>query len=230
MNTSSPRPASASRRLSSAEQTRLALVRAGLRLFGQKGFEATSTREIAAAAKANIGSIAYHFGGKDGLRAACADHIVATIGGLAEQALGSFLKEADAASPEEAEAILTRTVETMVGFVVARPEAGEIVPFVLRELSHPSSALDRIYEGVFDPVHRALCRIWAAATGEEAESERTRLTVFTIIGQVVYFRIGREAVKRRMGWAEIGRREAAAVAEVAKGNLAAIIARRRSGR
>lgn len=230
MNAPLSRPRSDARRMTSAERTRMALVKASLRLFGQKGFDATSTREIAAAAKANIGSIAYHFGGKEGLRAACADHIVATMGGFAEQALGRFLRDAEAASPEEAEAILTGGIETMAGFVMARPEAGEFVPFVLRELSNPSSALDRIYEGIFEPVHRALCRIWEAATGEEAESERTRITVFTIIGQVIYFRIGREAVKRRMGWADIGRREAGAVAEVAKRNVAAIIAERRSRR
>ena len=60
----------------SAEQTRQALIRAALKLFGAKGFDGTSTREIAAAARANIGSIAYHFGGKEGLRLACADFIV----------------------------------------------------------------------------------------------------------------------------------------------------------
>ena len=68
--TSSPTP---------AEQTRKALVLSALRLFGTQGFDGTSTREIAAAAKANIGSIAYHFGGKDGLRMAAADHIVETM-------------------------------------------------------------------------------------------------------------------------------------------------------
>ena len=87
---------------------------------------------------------------------------------------------------------------------MASPEAGEIVQFVLRELSHPTAALDRIYAGVFEPTHRRLCRIWEQATGEPAESEATKLTVFTLIGQVIYFRIGREAVLRRMGWREIG--------------------------
>ncbi len=82
----------------------------------------------------------------------------------------------------------------MVGFIVASPQAGEIVQFVLRELSHPTAALDRIYAGVFEPTHRRLCQVWEQATGEAAESEATRLTVFTLIGQVIYFRIGREAV------------------------------------
>jgi hypothetical protein len=118
----------------------------------------------------------------------------------------------------------------MVGFIVASPEAGVIVQFVLRELSHPTPALDIIYDGVFEPTHRRLCRIWAEATGEEAESERTRITVFTMIGQVIYFRIGRAAVMRRMGWSDIGAKEASTIAGVARSNLAAILDGRKEER
>jgi hypothetical protein len=107
--------------------------------------------------------------------------------------------------------------------VVVSPEAGAIVQFILRELSQPTAALDIIYEGVFEPTHRRLCQIWAAATGEDADSERTRIAVFTMIGQIVYFRIGRIAVMRRMGWSEIGTREAAAIVAVARDNLAAML-------
>ncbi len=208
---------------SAADQTRLALVRAGLRLFGSKGFDGASTRDIAADANANIGSIAYHFGGKEGLRAACAAHIVDTIRGIAGQALAAAPPN-DAAT---ARAMLGGALEQMVGFIVARPEAGEIVQFVLRELAHPTSALDLIYEGVFAPMHVRLCELWSLATGEPADAERTRITVFTLIGQVVYFRIGREAVKRRMGWSEIGADEAARIVAVARANLDAILSARR---
>jgi hypothetical protein len=114
----------------------------------------------------------------------------------------------------------------MGGFILAQPQAGEIVQFVLRELSHPTAALDRIYNGVFEPTHRRLCQLWEQATGEPAESERTRLTVFTLIGQVIYFRIGREAVMRRMGWHDIGAAEAAKVVAVTTDNLSAILAAR----
>ncbi len=209
----------------SAEQTRLALVRAGLALFGAKGFDGTSTREIAALAEANIGSIAYHFGSKEGLRAACADHIVAAIEHMAAGALDRFSADMeDMVSPAVAQEAFAEALERMVNFVVARPEAGEIVQFVLRELAHPTAALDRIYSGVFEPTHRRLCQLWQHATGEPAESDRTKITVFTLIGQVVYFRIGREAVMRRMGWAEIGPAEAGAITAVARANLDAILA------
>ncbi|RRH95092.1 DUF1956 domain-containing protein [Mesorhizobium tamadayense] len=213
------------REASPADQTRVALVHAALKLFGRQGFDGTSTREIAAEAKANIGSIAYHFGGKEGLRAAAADFIVETIQGIAGQALGTP-QAAAPSNPEAARAQLFAALERMVGFVVASPQAGEIVQFVLRELSHPTAALDRIYAGVFEPTHRRLCQIWEQATGEPAESEATRLTMFTIIGQVIYFRIGREAVMRRMGWREIGDKEAAKVVAVASDNLRAMLAAR----
>jgi AcrR family transcriptional regulator len=214
---------------SAADTTRAALVRAALKLFGRQGFDGTSTREIAAEAKANIGSIAYHFGGKEGLRAAAADYIVDTIQTIAGQAMGSP-QAATASDPEAAQAQLFAALERMVTFIVASPQAGEIVQFVLRELSHPTAALDRIYDGVFEPTHRRLCLIWEQATGEPAESEATRLTVFTLIGQVIYFRIGREAVMRRMGWHDIGAAEAAKVVAATSGNLSAILAARKGQR
>src|SRR3954464_5992735 len=103
----------------SADQTRQALIRAGLKLFGAKGFDGTSTREIAAAANANIGSIAYHFGGKEGLRAACANFIVETIQTVAAQALK--LDEARPKGEAAAAARLNMAIERMVTFVVAAP-------------------------------------------------------------------------------------------------------------
>ncbi|RUZ78665.1 DUF1956 domain-containing protein [Mesorhizobium sp. M7A.F.Ca.US.006.01.1.1] len=212
-----------------AEMTRAALVQAALKLFGRQGFDGTSTREIAAEAQANIGSIAYHFGGKEGLRTAAADFIVETIQTVAGPALGNAQAPAPV-GPEAAQAQLFAALERMIGFVVASPQAGEIVQFILRELSHPTAALDRIYDGVFEPSHRRLCQLWEQATGEPAESEATRLTVFTLIGQVIYFRIGREAVMRRMGWTDIGAAEAAKVVAVTSGNLRAILAARKGAK
>lgn len=212
---------------SPAEQTRAALLRAGLRLFGRKGYEGTSTREIAALARANIGSIAYHFGGKEGLHLACADFIVETIQSIARPA---FAEVATAATPEDASAGLKRSVERIVGFFVASPEVGDFAQFILRELSVPGPAFERIYEGAIRPTHTRLCHIWEQATGEPAESDATRIRIFTMIGQVVYFRIAREAVLRRMEWTDIGLEEARSIADVAVGNLDALLAQRKDRR
>ena len=218
-----------SARMTSAERTREALIRAGLRLFGRQGFDATSTRALAAEAGANIGSIAYHFGSKEGLRTACAQYIVDKVSELADRTLGDLASEAaGTSSSEEARALLIQALQAMVGFTVARPEAGDMVQFLLRELSYPTGALDVIIAGVFDPMHKRLCALWAAATGEPADSERTKITVFTIVGQVLYFRIAQVPVMRRLGWTAIGPREAASVADVIAANLASILDARKT--
>ena len=214
-----------------AGETRAALIQAALRLFGQKGFDGTSTREIATAAGANIGSIAYHFGGKEGLHTATADHIVETIQVVAAQAIGHANTPAfDPADAQAARDQLFALLEHMMGFFVVRPEAGDIARFVLREMSQPSTALDRIYEGVFEPLHKRLCLAWERVTGQTAESETTKLLVFTMIGQVVYFRIAGEVVMQRMGWNDMGDQEAAKVLGIVRDNLDAILTSRKDGK
>jgi AcrR family transcriptional regulator len=50
-----------------AEDARLRLKQAGLRLFAAQGFARTSTRELAEAASVNVAAISYYFGDKAGL-------------------------------------------------------------------------------------------------------------------------------------------------------------------
>lgn len=209
--------------ISGAEQTRASLVRAALQLFGRQGFAGTSTREIAAAANANIGSIAYHFGGKEGLRIAVADHIVETIRTIATEA-EARTPVTDELTGDAAEQAMISMIEGMFGFFVLQPAAGEIVPFILREMAAPSPAFDRVYSGVIEPLHRRSCQLWQAATGEDADSEETRIHVFMMIGQIIYFRLAREAVRRRMGWETIGPPEGYRIAALAVENFKVLLA------
>lgn len=71
---------------------------------------------------------------------------------------------------------------------------------MLGEMGAGGAVLDHVYETLIEPKHRELCALWAAATGQEAESEAVRLAVFAFIGQIVYFRIARPLVDRRMNW------------------------------
>ena len=177
-----------------------------LKLFGSQGFGATSTREIAASGQGQYRFDRLSFRRQGRAACACADYIVETIQSIAGPALAEAATSTKDA--ESAQARLSVAIERMVSFLVASPEAGDIAQFVMRELSQPSAALDRIYAGVFEPTHRQLCQIWQQASGEDADSEAAKITVFTLVGQIVYFRIAREAVMRRLGWAGIGPKEA----------------------
>lgn len=195
------------------------LVAAALHLFGRDGFEATSTRALAARAGTNISSIAYHFGGKEGLRLACADAVAAAIGRVAQ----AIPADPGALSRDQARRILRRLMRRIVTFLVT-PAAADVVGFLLRELAIPDSpVLDRLYATLIEPRHRALCLIWAAATGAEPDSEDTRLAVFSLFGQAAYFRLAAPLVQRRMGWSGYSRRDARAIQRRLLANLDAML-------
>lgn len=201
------------------EGTRQALILAGLRLFGRQGFAATSVRQLAQEAGANIAAITYHFGGKDGLRTACAEEFGRRMGA----AMGARVVSDDA-SPEGARDELRAIIRAMVGFLLGAEGASEMVPFMLRELAEDGPGIDIVYRGFAEPTHRRLCLLWARSTGGEAEDESVKLSVFALIGQLMYFRIGQPIVTRRMDWAAIGPNEARQITDRILRNLDAMLA------
>ena len=188
------------------EDTRAALIAAGLHLFGRNGFPGTSTREIAARAGANLASIRYHFGGKEGLRAACAAMVAERI----RQVL-AVAAEPEPATAEEARRVMEEQLIRAVRFFCLEPAAEDAVAFMLREVTEAGPMLDQLCTTFMLPVHRDFCRLWSLATGAEADSAETRLRVFAMIGQVLYFRIARPVVCRGMGWSDIAGEEARAI-------------------
>jgi AcrR family transcriptional regulator len=165
-------------RSTGAGGTRSAIIEAAMRGFAEKGFASTSTREIAAAARTNVASIAYHFGGKEGLRTACAEAVVDLLGGVVQQAQAQEPPD----DPQAARSALTTLVRGFATFLLLEPQARTVVGFMLRELSEPSPALDLIYERLFQSAHQRACTIWGIATGRDPESAAVRLGVFATIG------------------------------------------------
>lgn len=201
------------------EGTRQALILAGIRLFGRQGFSATSVRQLASEAEANIAGIAYHFGGKDGLRTACAQEFGRQMGA----AMGAQPVSEDA-SPEAAHEELRAILRAMLGFLLGAGGASELVPFMLRELAEDGPGVDVVYQGFAEPAHRRLCVLWARATGRDSEDEGVKLAVFALIGQLMYFRIGQPIVTRRMGWTETGPAEIRRITDCIMRNLDAMLA------
>ena len=203
----------------SDKSTKDQLIAQAMRLFGQKGFEGTSTREVARAANANIGSIAYYFGGKDGLRMACAE----LIGGQIGKVVGFAMDRKQVQTPEEAAEALEEVLRGLLRYLSSQPDARDKARFILRELSNPGMVLDMIYNALFLPMHKRACGLWALATGAEAESEETRIAVFSLIGQAVYFLIAQPIVLPRMEWERLGPEEAETIGNILGRNLQAAI-------
>lgn len=59
---------------SKGERTRMAVLEAAVRLFGERGYDGASLRDIETAAKVNRGIVTYHFGSKANLWKAMFNH------------------------------------------------------------------------------------------------------------------------------------------------------------
>ena len=212
--------------------SREALIRAATIRFGEEGFAAAPIRAIAADAGVNLSLISYYFGGKQGLYEACARDIAGRLSAIAGRAILPFGGEAaELPPPDMALAVIERAISAMVDFLVRDEASHAVTRFIMRELGNPGLVVDILYDDVMHPVHTAACRLWAAATGGEAESAAVKLAVFSLIGQIVYFRIARPVVMRRLGWQEMGEAEAEAVKTAVIANLhaAAAAARQENG-
>lgn len=201
-------------------KTRSALIAAALELFSQKGFDATGTREIAAAASANIAAISYHFGGKDGLRLACAEEIANRIKALS--GLDALPAPADL-TPDAAAKALEGMAAAVVRQILTQQQARDIFGYVLREFTTGSVALEHVFARLLVPLHAQVCGYWGRATGADPASTETRLAVFSLIGQAVYFRVAEPLVLKRMGWAEMREPEVQAIAATLATNMRAAI-------
>jgi len=108
------------------------------RLFGLKGYENTSLRDITAEAQVNLAAVNYHFHTKDALLDAV---IARRVGPVNKRRLDML----DAAGPDPTvEQILTAFLEPVLDIGLE-----SAVPLVGRILSSPDLFLDRVYKRHF---------------------------------------------------------------------------------
>lgn len=159
--------------------------------FASKGLDGASTRSIAAKAGTAMSSITYHFGGKEGLYLAAADHIAAQMGGDVANAFPADGVPADL-TPQQARAtlhdMLVRFIEKMAGEQSAAHSL-----FIVREQMEPTEAFERIYGGMMGKMLDVLVELICLATGRRDETT-AQLTAITLMGQVIVLRSSRATV------------------------------------
>lgn len=168
------------------------LLDVAIREFGAKGLDGASTRGIAAAAGTAMSSITYHYGGKEGLYLAAADHIASKM--MNEPARELLERATAAQTPQEARdgihAILGQFIERLL-----EPDDNEWSLFISREQTSPTAAFDRIYEGAMGRVIEPMVDLVCRATGL-CDPLQSRLVVISMVGQVLILKSGQATCRR----------------------------------
>lgn len=190
--------------VSRGEAARRRILSAALKAFGEKGFKAATTREIAAAAGVNLPALKYYFGGKEGLFLACAREIAtgyaARMGpaaGAAAQALLHPLPVADARMH------LKAVIGALAERLLTDREAELWTAFALREMADQGPAFDLLYAEVWAPGIELTAQLAARARGESHPSEGARIQALTLISSLTAFTVARSVALRAMGWSDI---------------------------
>lgn len=175
VRTTRPRP-----QRSDGEQTRERLMHAALRLFAQRGFEKTSTREIAEAAGSNLAAIKYYFGDKAGLYRT----VFFEMQGKPEDEIARY------ADPSLSLAQALRGFYT--GFVEPLREgdtAQQCIKLHAREILEPTGLWQQeITEGI-QPMHEALIDVLARHLGIAAPDDELRRLAICLAGLGVHLHI-----------------------------------------
>ena len=171
------------------EETRARIIAVALRLFGDRGFDGVSTREIAEEADVNPPALQYYFDSKEGLYCACAEHVADRVLAASEPMLARaerlLAEKAPAMALVEAYCAISESIiELMFG-----PEGAVWSAFLGAEQAGfgPGKAYPIFRERFLDRADRALSSIVSRLSGDDAPLDEARLRVAAINGQYMVF-------------------------------------------
>jgi len=187
------------------------LIEVAIEQFGQNGMSAVGTRAIADAAGLQMSAITYHFGGKEGLYRACAEHIAARMGEhLAPVLAHAGAEDTDSGDAAGAHAAILAILGGLVT-VMMRDEVASIARFVVREQMNPTPAFDIIYDRAMQRVVERMSVLLQRVARGALNTEELRVRSIALLGQVFAFRFARAALMRATGWEFVGPCETEAV-------------------
>jgi len=198
------------------DDLRLRLLEAAIAVFGRHGFDGASTRMLASAAGVNLQAIPYHFGGKEGLYLAAADHIGMKIEahvGPTAMKIRARLAAQPSGTPlpaDEVRPLLAEMLETAARLMVGE-ESAAFARFIVSEQMEPTAAFERLYGKVMSPLLETARQLVGALIGANPESETVRLRTIATLGQILVLRVAHAAVMRQLRWTSVGADEFAAI-------------------
>ncbi len=143
------------RKAEQAERTRQALIDAAIRLFGERGYRATSIKAIAEAAGITHGVIPFHFGSKEGLLLAVVERCFETFH---EAVLGPLrTRERDYGLGD-----LDALMDAQIRFAAEHPEIGRLFMLLMFEALGPSPELRDHFRAFHQRMHTLGCE-WLRA-------------------------------------------------------------------
>ncbi|CDL83101.1 transcriptional regulator CecR [Xenorhabdus szentirmaii] len=195
---------------SRGEQAKQQLLEAAIEIFGKSGLEGATTRSIAQHAQQNIAAIAYYFGSKEGLYLSVVQHIAdklrSEFSSLIE-AIDRFFAETPKPYPKEE--ILAFIHQGMISYnrLIFEKSSINISRIMSHEQLTPTEAYSVMHEQGLAPIYSRLNKLIANYIDADESQISTQIHTHALLGEILSFRLAREALLRQTGWDNIGAKE-----------------------
>lgn len=177
------------------KDTKEKLLQTATKMFAKYGIDGVSTRDLVKKSGVNLCSINYYFGTKQKLYEAVMDNVYEHIQRNFIETLKNNLEKQSVLSPkEEIKQIISDFFDFLCSNIVSDTQAELLV----REMFNPTSVYDKFYSGGFEPVHKRITELIAKLWHLPSDDKRAVLQTHFLLGQVLIFRIHREALLRRL--------------------------------
>lgn len=198
-----------------ADGARQALINAGMELFGERGFKATSTRMLALLSGTNVSAIPYYFGGKEGLYRAVVEHIAARASSyVGPSCIEAKRRLGDGSRPKAAVEALEILFESIFAMFIDSDEPKSWALIIMREQANPTGAFDAFYGKVIRNLHQLISASIAAYAGLDPAGDEAKIRAHALLGQVFVFLSSREAILRQLGVKKLTRRHVGLIYQV----------------
>jgi AcrR family transcriptional regulator len=148
-------------------------------MFAERGFEATTIRDICQAADANVAAVNYYFGDKQRL------YVEAVV--RAHRWRMERVKLPDWTEVTPPETKLADFIRTFIRRVRSGPGDTWHTRLIMREIGNPTAACAELVQSSIRPQFEILLSILGELLPDERDEEALRLTAFSIVGQCLFY-------------------------------------------
>jgi TetR/AcrR family transcriptional regulator, regulator of cefoperazone and chloramphenicol sensitivity len=209
------------------EETRTRIIAAAMKLFGERGYEGASTRDIAASAGVNAPALQYYFDNKEGVYVACAEHIVSRvwdhISSAVESAARTLADNADDDALIEAFCAIQAKIADMM-FTVHRPDDNWRL-FMAREQAGlgPAAGFQIVNERLNQRLYAVTGAIVGRLLGRARDDDETLIRTMALSGQQLFFHVLRRTALSILNWDGFNAERAALLKRVIGEQTAALL-------
>jgi AcrR family transcriptional regulator len=185
------------------EETRLRIIQAAIELFGEHGFVAASTRDIAARAGVNAPALQYYFENKEGVYRACAEHLADEVWTKFEPVVRR--SKATLESTDDDTLLIEAFIElqnVMMDKALQTQSAPSLKLFFVREQGgqEPHIATEIIQARVRGPLNDVATKIIAKIGGTAPDDPLTIVRLIALNGQFALFHMAPRSMLTLFGW------------------------------